>query len=136
MTLETASVVGFVDKRLEAMLRSPEMWGEQESVELQVLQLLEVRLVALGAGPQELNGIKRRYVTFVREQLGDVPAELLSRLLRREGREAELMKLLASFIEREQRVSEEAARDRFPQGTVLRDNPIEPNHPPRHEVAH
>lgn len=136
MTPETTSVVDFVDKRLEAMLRTPEMWGEQEGVELQVLALLEVRLVALGMGTSVVHGIRRRYAAFVREQLGDVPPEPLTRLLRREGRESELTTLLGTFVSREQRTSDEAAQGRFPRGTVLRDNPIEGNHPPRHEVAH
>ena len=35
----------FATKRVEDMLKSPEMWGSQEAVELQVLQLMEIRML-------------------------------------------------------------------------------------------
>jgi hypothetical protein len=37
----------FVDHRLQSLMTTPEIWGAPESVELQVLQILQVRALVL-----------------------------------------------------------------------------------------
>lgn len=46
------AVVEFIDQRFTAIMTFPEAWGPPEAIELQVLLLIELRKVALGA-PQE-----------------------------------------------------------------------------------
>lgn len=48
-------VLRFIDERLQHMLDAPEMWGSRASVELQILQLLEVRLLVVGAPTRPLH---------------------------------------------------------------------------------
>ena len=47
MTTLRETVVHWVDRRIEAMLAAPPMWGSPEAVEMQVLLLLEMRSLAL-----------------------------------------------------------------------------------------
>jgi hypothetical protein len=45
MTPLGSRLLCFIDERLQHMLDAPEMWGSNESVEFQLLQLLEIRLL-------------------------------------------------------------------------------------------
>jgi len=48
--------LAWITARLDALLSAPRMWGSREAVELQVLTLIEVRLVVCGENPLNLDG--------------------------------------------------------------------------------
>lgn len=126
------TLIKFMDERLESLLRVPEMWGSDESVELQVLQLLELRWLTLQPHARgELEQIQRDYIRYVREQFPQEPPESLAAILARHGRSAELPKLLGGFIA-EQRQKTEDALMRFPAGGRMVDDEPSSSHPPRH----
>lgn len=77
------TIAAWANGRIDEMLEAPRMWGSLEAVELQVLQLLEVRALALRPD-QELENPRRvldTYAAFLRERYPALPAEPLSRLL-------------------------------------------------------
>lgn len=126
MTVE-ARVLGFIESRLESMLRAPGLWGSDESVELQVLQLLELRLVVLAPLPEP--GRDRRvqddYERYVAGLFPGDPPETLSSLLAARGRQGELPDLLRRFVEQQMlrpvaRVDADVARRRLNAGDLAR----------------
>jgi len=94
-----ATLLGFVDERLDHMLEAPEMWGADESVELQILQLLEIRLL-IAAPPRSQDGwrqVQLDYERFLDERFpGSPPTTLTARLSAERRRE--LWPLLAAFV--------------------------------------
>jgi hypothetical protein len=58
------TLVSWVDQRIADVLAAPPMWGSPEAVEMQVLQLLEIRALALRPG-QELADPRRVFETYV-----------------------------------------------------------------------
>lgn len=57
------SVITWVDARIADVLRAPRMWGATaESVELQLLQLLEVRDVAADSNGEHVGDAWRRFL--------------------------------------------------------------------------
>jgi hypothetical protein len=98
MALAT-TLLQFIDQRLEQMLEAPEMWGADESVELQVLQLLEIRLlVAKPAGDHaDWRDIQRNYERYLDEHLPGSPPTTLTARLGAERRR-ELYPLLRGFV--------------------------------------
>ena len=70
----------FLEERLEALLTVPDAWGTPEAVELQVLLLLEIRLVAGGAARGEVEGLQQRYETYLSREVPGPPATLAFRL--------------------------------------------------------
>jgi hypothetical protein len=132
MSLLQRTLLEFVDERLESLLRVPEMWGSDESVELQVLQLLEVRLLTLSPSlKEEVTRIQQDYVRYVREKFPGEPPETLAMLLSKHGRGAELASMLREFVDGERRRSAEAL-ERFPSGRRLLDDVPGQQRPPRH----
>jgi hypothetical protein len=48
--------LAWITNRLDQLLMTPRMWGSREAVEMQVLTLIEVRLVICGKNPLDLDG--------------------------------------------------------------------------------
>jgi len=94
-------LLGFIDRRLKSMLRAPAVWGSDEGVELQVLQLLELRLVALAPLPDSIRDsrVQDEYVRYLATEFPGSPPETLDALLERFDRRAEFSALLGRFVE-------------------------------------
>jgi len=134
MSLRDA-LLEFVDERIDSLLRVPEMWGPEESIELQLLLLLEVRLLTLSPSlKSDIPLIQQGFIHFVRSKFPGDPPEPLAVLLARHGRTGELAALLWEFVETERRKTE-AALSRFPSGLRLLDDEPDENRPPRHDVS-
>jgi hypothetical protein len=87
----------FVDERLDHMLEAPDMWGTGESVELQILQLLEVRVLLLEpAQADDWRSVQSDYEHFLAMQFPGAPPTTLSALLG--DRQDELTARLGQFI--------------------------------------
>jgi hypothetical protein len=98
MALAT-TLLQFIDQRIEHMLEAPEMCGADESVELQVLQLLEIRLLVARPGGDQADWrqIQRNYERYLDEHLpGSPPTTLTARLGTQ--RRGELFPLLGDFV--------------------------------------
>ncbi len=77
------TVVTWADRRIDEVLAAPRMWGSPEVVEMQVLQLLEIRAVALRP-TQEYENPRRvldTYLAFLRERYPAQPAQPLFQLV-------------------------------------------------------
>ncbi len=97
MTDLASRLLEFVDDRLDHMLEAPDMWGSGESVELQILQLLEMRVLLLE--PEQAEGwrsVQSDYEHFRTKQFPGAPPTTLSVLL--EERPGELTTLLGQFV--------------------------------------
>lgn len=92
-------VIDHIDKSVRHMLRCPEMWGGYEAVELQVLQLIEVRRLALAPPTAEVKPrqVLEAYRRFSAEVMGGGSSEPLSTRLAKTGRLGELCKHLETF---------------------------------------
>ncbi len=92
-------LVEYIDRRLDAMLAAPAMWGTDEAVELQALQLLDLRTLAFA--PENRSGKPRAtlddYAGFLRRKFPEAPTLNLAALLEREGRQHELAAILGEF---------------------------------------
>lgn len=97
----------FVEARLESMLCRPAAWGSLESVEDQILQLLELRRFVLDprADPQvsasNTQPLMRRYVRYISSVLPEATAAPLSRQLTARGRAEEFSALMRQFVQRD-----------------------------------
>jgi hypothetical protein len=96
-----AMLLRFVDERLDHMLEAPEMWGSDESVELQILQLLEIRMFVTTSmtSPEDWRTVQADYERFLDEQLPGSPPTTLAARLGGERRR-EISPLLATFVAR------------------------------------
>lgn len=103
MTPLERRVLRFIDTRLESMVRVPGSWGSEESVELQVLQLLELRLVVLAPLPEPSRDrrVQDDYIRYLSRLFPGAPPETLTSLLNRHGRQTELSSLLRRFVEQQ-----------------------------------
>jgi hypothetical protein len=112
----------FIEERVNQILDTPQMWGADESVELQVLQLMEIRFLALNPsiGAERLRAIQDSYVRFVQAKFPDEPPETLSSLLQKHHRSEELVTLLREFVV-EQQASIRTEVGTFPGGLRLVD---------------
>jgi len=91
----------FIDERIRQMLARPPAWGSEENVELQVLQLLEVRALALHPDiePQSLfKLLQRAYERFIKDAIDGSDPELLAVILQKRNRLAEFGPLLGRFV--------------------------------------
>jgi hypothetical protein len=99
MTGLAETIIRYIDRRLDAMLRAPAMWGSDESVELQVLQLLELR--ALTVRPQDELQHPRAtldaYVAFLRRKFPKDPCTNLASLLEQTQKQEDLPRILSEF---------------------------------------
>lgn len=94
----------FIAARLESMFRRPAVWGTNESVEEQVLQLLEIRRLLLDpACPATgTRSLMQRYVRFIATVIPDATPQSLAIQLARHGREAEFTIIMKQFADLEQ----------------------------------
>jgi hypothetical protein len=74
--------VDVLDERLDAMLARPGMWGGAEAVELQVLLLLELRIVAMRPAfrNRAMELLKGQYSSFLQRRFPDAGPRMLSAL--------------------------------------------------------
>jgi hypothetical protein len=92
-------LIAFLEERVQLMLRQPRMWGGTEALELQLLQLLEVRsLIAHDQGDAEANfqrlqGLYHRFVAGRAEFRG--PALMSEHFLERPE---EFVRLFEQFL--------------------------------------
>lgn len=95
----------FIDERIDHMLEAPEMWGADESVELQLLQLLELRVLVVGTArdAQAWRSVQVDYEHFLGQRLPDTPPMTLTARLGAERR-SELFGLLGTFVGEQRKV--------------------------------
>jgi hypothetical protein len=93
----------FADRRLRSLIATPEIWGATESVELQVLQLLQVRaLVTLPEQDERDPGATREhYVSFLRAHFPDAPPIPLAQHLAGESSLDRFSETLRKFVQEE-----------------------------------
>jgi hypothetical protein len=104
MTLVELNLITFVDERLSHMLEAPDMWGSSESVELQILQLLEIRSLLHGSPDHQADWkhVQIDYERFIAKQVPGSPPTTLTALL---GPEPDkVIPLLAQFVAEQLRV--------------------------------
>ena len=95
------TLLGWVDARLAALLEAPRMWGSYEAVELQALQLFELRAL-IRRPEQELTDPRRvleTYAAFLRQQFPQHPQEPLFRLLEERGSPVGIEEGLRTYLE-------------------------------------
>lgn len=93
------AALSLINAWITNMERAPRMWGDDESLELQMLQLVEIRQLmlrplALGLDHRET---RRGFCRFISLINGSSYNSTLSSLLRDEGRLSELPRLLGDF---------------------------------------
>ena len=97
MALAT-TLLRFIDERLDQMLEAPQLWGADESVELQILQLLEIRFLIVSPGrPENWRQVQGDYERFLEEPLAGSPPTTLTARLGPERR-SDLWPLLTAFV--------------------------------------
>ena len=83
MTTLPSTIAAWADARIAEMLAAPRMWGSDESVELQILQLHEIRALAMRPA-QELEsprGVLEAYQSFLRRKFPNAPPAPLFQLV-------------------------------------------------------
>jgi hypothetical protein len=133
-----AALLDFIESRIESLLVRPGLWGSDEAVEMQLLQLLEVRFLATSASlVDEVHQVQDRYIRFLRERFPEEPPEALSGILSRLGRSDELANLLREF-ERSEASRLHLLREGVPGVGLLKDDPNDhdPSRAPRHAEMH
>jgi hypothetical protein len=102
MSTLQATLIAYIDDQLRAILSAPEMWGSEESVEMQVLQLLEFRSVTLRPEleKREPRTVLNEYHCFLKEMFPGAPPYPLFGLVKEYDREDEFITLLKGFSER------------------------------------
>ncbi len=95
-------IVAYVDDQLRAMFAAPEMWGSNESVELQALQLLQFRSFTIRPDLEEREPrtVLDAYHRFLREEFPTAPPHPLFCLVDEAGRQNEFITLLRAFSAR------------------------------------
>jgi hypothetical protein len=98
MTWVVSKLIDFIDERLNHMIEAPGMWGSSESVELQILQLLEIRSLVLGApdAQSHWHQVQTDYERFIAVHFPGAPPTTLTVLLGQEP--SRLIPLLARFV--------------------------------------
>jgi hypothetical protein len=107
------AAVGYIDRRLATMERSPGTWGGSESLELQALLLLEMRTFLLrprtyAKAPYE---VRDAYIRFIAGKLPGAPASFMADALPPDRVQEELPRLLAEL--RDQVVARLGPEDPF-----------------------
>ena len=76
-------LVRWIDERLSHILDAPPMWGCPEAVELQVIQLIQIRALAQGASPElsRPGGVFDAYLAYLREGFPRQPQRPLFELI-------------------------------------------------------
>lgn len=93
----------FVDHRLQSLVTTPEIWGSPESVELQVLQILQVRALVLapGQGDRDPGATREHYIAFLRARFPDAPPMPLAQHVAADASLERFAEILRQFIEQE-----------------------------------
>ena len=104
MTWVVSKLIDFIDERLDHMIEAPGMWGSSESVELQILQLLEIRSLVLGApdAQSHWHHVQTDYERFIAVHFPGAPPTTLTVLL--DQQPSKLIPLLAQFVAEQRRV--------------------------------
>lgn len=104
MTWVASNLINFIDERLSHMLEAPRMWGSSESVELQALQLLEIRSLVLGSPDRQSRWqhVQIDYERFIAKRFPGAPPVTLTALLDQES--DKVIPLLAEFVAEQLRV--------------------------------
>jgi hypothetical protein len=97
-TERLAAVLALIDQRMQALLLRPDGWGTPESVELQLLLLIELRHAATGAPENEIDEVNDRYASFLARELPGPPTSLAARLGLSYRANAQFISLLCRFI--------------------------------------
>ena len=98
-----ATLLGWIDERLENMLATPRAWGSDEAIEMQVLVLLEMRAVVLRPEQEaETPGrLVDAYMTYLANAYPHEPHRPLSQIVEHDhlgvGLAAELRKVVDVF---------------------------------------
>lgn len=96
----TPCVLRFARERIRAMLARPHLWGGQESVELQVLLLLEVLEVARDADPGlSHRTLSDRWDALVAEATGRRDPRSLAVVLRLQERTGEFSAMMTKLVD-------------------------------------
>jgi hypothetical protein len=91
------TIVQWLDQRIEHILAAPPMWGSPEAVEMQVLQLIQVRSLILRPTQEIENprGVFNAYLSYLRQRFPKQPQQPLFELI---GRDDELYTNLAAGL--------------------------------------
>jgi hypothetical protein len=102
MSALQTTILAYIDEQIQAILSAPEMWGSDESVEMQVLQLLEFRSVTLRPELEKRNPrtVLDEYHGFLKKTFPGAPSYPLFGLVKEYGREREFISLLRGFSDR------------------------------------
>lgn len=122
------NVVDFIDETLRDMTTRPSFWGPLPSVELQVLRLLEIRLL-LVAPHAAADDVPDVACTYWQDLDADFPGGNGSLRVRVDGDLDRFSSWLAGFCARQQRAQDEQ-REHL-RGTPLRTNRAASLQPPR-----
>src|SRR5690554_3352172 len=94
------TIVTWTDQYMDEILAAPLMWGSLEAVEMQILQLLEVRAMALRPTQERVNPrrVIDTYNAFLRDRYPGRPSSALSNLVGRlDDSEATFVTLINEF---------------------------------------
>jgi hypothetical protein len=96
-----AMIVDRIDHSLDLVSKVPKMWGSPESMELQVLLLLEMRAVATRESVMRgrPSGLRDAYDSFIRKSFNDAPSMMLSSILQNMDHGPDLHVLLREFAD-------------------------------------
>ena len=95
------TLLDFIDTRIQSMLARPAAWGSAESIELQVLQLIEIRALTLhpDTEPQRVfKLLQRAYERFIEDNLAGSGPEPLAVILQQRDRSTDFGALLHQFV--------------------------------------
>lgn len=110
MTTLKDTIIDHVDDKIQAMFDAPAMWGSDESVELQVLQLLEFRSIAVRPEFEKLHPrhILDSYQRFLRKKFPGAPPNPLYCLVEDYNRKSEFIRLLREFCDEQRQEMDQA----------------------------
>lgn len=89
-----------IESRIRSILERPEVWGSNESVELQIIQLLEVRFLLMNNQSDWTQSaiVLKKYLTYLSNCFPNSALQPLPLLLEQNKREEEFTKILAKFV--------------------------------------
>lgn len=115
MTLDPrAGMLAFVDQRIGALLARPDGWGPPESVELQLLLLIEMRHTVLGLPVGFVDAVNERYSAFIERAFPGSNSSLASRLGLVRRASQPFIETIGEFLERERGMVRGATVPRLP----------------------